>query len=59
MSSGYVRCPCDCYEPLPDGICRDCGHDADQHNADVGPHEACLAQEGDPPGSYLPFEVPS
>lgn len=56
--SGYIKCACDCYEPGPDGICLDpeCGHDDYQHNAEVGPHEACLAQEGDDPGCYLPFE---
>jgi hypothetical protein len=56
--SGYIKCPCDAYEPLPDGICADpdCGHDAYQHNAEVGPNEACLAQEGDESGCYLPFE---
>lgn len=56
--SGYTKCPCDGYEPGRDGICVDpeCGHDAHQHNAAVGDHEACLAQEGDEPGSYLPFE---
>lgn len=59
MTSGYITCPCDCYEPGPDGICLDpeCGHDAHQHNAGVGPHESCLAQEGDDPGCYLPGEV--
>lgn len=58
MTSGYIRCPCDGYEPGPDGICFDpeCGHDGHQHNIEVGDHEACLAQEGDPPGSCLPFE---
>lgn len=56
--SGYITCPCESYEPGPDGICTDpeCGHDAHQHNAAVGDHEACLAQEGDPAGYYLPFE---
>jgi hypothetical protein len=56
--SGYIKCACDCYEPGPDGICLDpeCGHDAHQHNIEVGDHEACLAQEGDEPGCYLPFE---
>jgi len=54
--SGYIKCPCDQYEPGADGICLDseCGHDAHQHIDDVG--EACYAQEGDPSGCYLPFE---
>lgn len=56
--SGYVTCPCEAYEPGTDGICVDpeCGHDAHQHNFAIGPGEACLAQEGDEPGCYLPFE---
>ncbi len=56
--SGYVKCPCDGYEPGPTGLCVDpeCGHDAHQHNYAVGAGEACLAQEGDEAGSYLPFE---
>ncbi|MFF0378634.1 hypothetical protein [Actinoplanes missouriensis] len=58
MSQGYIKCSCDRYEPGTDGICldRECGHDAHQHVADVGPHEQCLAQEGDEAGCYLPFE---
>lgn len=56
--SGYIKCPCDRYEPGPDGLCvdRECGHDGHQHNVEVGPAEACLAQEGDDWGCYLPFE---
>lgn len=58
MIGGYTKCPCDSYEPGSDGICVDpeCGHDAHQHVSDVGPHEACYAQEGDEPGCYLPSE---
>ena len=58
--NGYAKCTCDRYEPGSDGLCLDmeCGHDGDQHVVDVGPNEACAAQEGDPPGSYLPFEEP-
>lgn len=57
--NGYIKCPCDRYEPGPDGICLDaeCGHDAHQHNAENADFDACLTQEGDDPGCYLPFEV--
>lgn len=55
---GYIKCPCDRYEPGTNGLCTDpeCKHDAHQHNASVGDHEACLAQEGDTDGCYLPGE---
>lgn len=60
MTSGYITCPCESYEPGPDGLCTDpeCGHDGHQHCVEVGDHESCMAQEGDEPGCYLPFETP-